>query len=520
MIPLFSAQQVRDADGYAINSLGIPSIVLMENAARSIYEVLIQNMKELRNNIAGIICGKGNNGGDGFALARQLVINDFHVHVITLGSEEELKGDALTNFRILKNLLQDYPESKLILYNSYKDLVPLDECSLIVDAMLGTGSRGELTDPYKTIVEHLNELNAFKVSIDLPTGLDLENSFGQTIYNADLTITLSEYKTGLFYGHGYAHSGTIVKGSIGIGEEYYQKLTTEDYLIEPEDAFQGLPIKPLDAHKYSAGRVLVIAGSGNYPGAACFVSNSVLGSGAGSCFLAFPKSIKSVVQQKLTSTVVLPYEDEGREYLSEANFKEIDEKINWADVIAVGSGLGKEESTQKFVVDLLKNHKQKKIVIDADALYALRNEEYKKLNLKNKILTPHHKEFADLLGIDIEELEKNLTKYGKEFAKENSCFLVLKGAPTIIFNPNGEMFINSSGNPGMAKFGTGDVLTGIIAGFLAQSIEIEEPLISAVYLHSLTADLLLENKTEYGYTCQDIMEEFPNAIKFILDSFV
>lgn len=520
MIPLYLAQQVREADSYAINSLGIPSIVLMENAARSIYSVIVQHGEDITGNVAGIICGKGNNGGDGFALARQLIINNFDVRVISLGAEEELKGDALTNFKILKNLLEEYPESKLIIYNSQKDLSTLDDCSLIIDAMLGTGSRGELTEPYKTIVDHLNQLDGFKVSIDLPTGLDLENSSGQTIFNADLTVTLSEYKVGLFYGKGYVHSSEVVVGSIGIGDEYYKKITSEDYLVEPEDAFYGLPDKSLDAHKYSAGRVLVIAGSGNYPGAACFVANSVLVSGAGSCFLAFPQSIKSIAQLKLDSAVVLSYDDERYEYLRDSNLKELEAKIDWADVVAIGSGLGKEESTQKFVIDLLKNYKLKKMVIDADALFALNNGEYKKLNLKNKVLTPHHKEFADLLNLPVDEVEKNLLKLGKEFSKTTGCYLVLKGAPTLTFNPEGELFINSSGNPGMAKFGTGDVLTGIVSGFLAQSNEIEEPLISAVYLHSLTADLLLEKKTEFGYTSQDIVKEFPHAIKFILDSFI
>jgi NAD(P)H-hydrate epimerase len=159
-------------------------------------------------------------------------------------------------------------------------------------------------------------------------------------------------------------------------------------------------------------------------------------------------------------------------------------------------------------------------VLDADALPAIGNGEYKKLNLRGKILTPHHKEFASLIEVDLELIEKNITGYGKEFSIENGCYLVLKGAPTIIFNPAGEVFINSTGNPGMAKFGSGDVLTGVISGFLAQTEEIEDALISAVYIHSLAADILLEEKTEYGYTSEDLIEKIPDAIKFILKSFI
>ncbi|MDH7605572.1 MAG: NAD(P)H-hydrate dehydratase, partial [Melioribacter sp.] len=192
----------------------------------------------------------------------------------------------------------------------------------------------------------------------------------------------------------------------------------------------------------------------------------------------------------------------------------------WADVIAIGPGLGREEETQIAVREILRSYKSKNFVIDADAIFALKNEEYKKVNLKGKILTPHHKEFADLIGIESKDLENNILKIGKDFAKENNCYLVLKGAPTIIFNPQGEAFINSAGNPGLAKFGSGDVLTGIIASFQAQSDDIEESLISAVYIHSLAADLLLNEKSEFGYTSNDLMEKIPYAIKFIINSFV
>ncbi|PKL83410.1 MAG: hypothetical protein CVV24_05195 [Ignavibacteriae bacterium HGW-Ignavibacteriae-3] len=521
MIPLYSSQHVRDADNYAINSLGMPGVILMENAARSLFSEIISVVDDfLENKYVGIVCGKGNNGGDGFAVARHFIINGYDVNIISLGGEDELKGDALVNFRILKKLIAEYTKSKLSVYESIKDLSGFDECSLIIDAMLGTGSRGDLTEPYKDIVEKLNLSSAFKVAVDLPTGLDLENSSGDLIFKADLTVTLSEYKTGLFYGKGYTHCGQISKGSIGIGSEYYNKLDITDYLIEPEDAYFGLPVKSLDQHKYSAGKVFVIAGSGNLPGASFLTANTVLKCGAGSSVLAFPDSIKILAHQKLNSATVLAYGDNGKEFLSEENLKELEEKINWANVVAIGPGLSRDESTKNAVIEILRAHKSKRFVIDADAIHALGNEEYKKLNLKNKVLTPHHKEFADMSGLELEELERNLLKYGKDFCSENGCYLVLKGAPTIIFNPSGESFINSAGNPGLAKFGSGDVLTGIISAFLAQAEEIEETLISAVYIHSLAADLLLDEKTEYGYTSEDLIEEIPNAIKFILKSFI
>lgn len=519
MIPLFSSTQVREADSYAINTLGIPSIILMENAARNIFDIIV-NRKKVDNRRIGIICGKGNNGGDGFALARHFINNSFDVFIVSLGAEEELKGDALINFRICQNLLNDYPKSQLIIFQSIKDISTIEDCSIIIDAMLGTGSRGGLSDPYKDIVEKLNLIPAYRVAIDLPSGLDLTNSTGDVIFNADLTITLSEYKTGLFYGKGYVNTGEVVKGYIGIGTEYYEKLPVNEYLIEPEDAFLGIPVKELDAHKYSSGKVLIIAGSAKLPGAAILTTNTTLKSGAGAAILTFPQSVSMVAQQKLDSAIVFSYNDNNNAYLDIINVEELKERIDWADAIAIGPGLGREEATVSAVLEIIRTNKNKKFIIDADAIFALGNGEYQNVNLKNKILTPHQKEFSDMLGIGLAELKNDIINYGRNFSKEYACFLVLKGAPTIIFNPAGEVFINSLGNPGMAKFGTGDVLTGIIASFISQSEEFENTLISAIYLHSLAADLIAEEKSEYGYTATDIMEKIPHAIKFILNSFL
>ena len=521
MIPLFSAQQVRDADNYAINNLGIPGIVLMENASLNVFNSIIKKYGEVYHlNTVGVLAGKGNNGGDGFAIARHFINYGSDVIVIALGEEEELRGDALTNYRILKNLIQSREKSKIITYTQEKDLTAISNCSLIIDAMLGTGTRGELSDPYKSIVEFVNDLGSIKVAVDLPTGLDLNNAVGSTIFKADLTITLAELKTGLFYGDGIGNVGEVEKGSIGMGQGYFESLEVTDFLIEPEDAFVGLPEKSIDDYKYSAGKVLVIAGSGSYTGAGVLSAESVLKAGAGACFLAVPGSIQQLMQHKLKEVITLKYEDENTGYLRTENIDEISEKIDWTDVIAIGPGLGREETTLEAVNEVLSTGKDKKFVIDADALYGLHNGKYKQLKSKSKVFTPHHKEFSDLLEISLPELKNDLLKFGKDFAVETKSFLVLKGAPTIIFNPSGEAFINTTGNPGMAKFGTGDVLTGVIAGFLAQSDSIEDAVIAAVYLHSLSADLLMYEMTEYGFTATEIMENLPYAIKFIRDTFI
>jgi len=226
-----------------------------------------------------------------------------------------------------------------------------------------------------------------------------------------------------------------------------------------------------------------------------------------------------LIFKNLSEVVVHSYQDNGNEFLSEENIKEVSEKFEWADVLAIGPGLGRNESTQKAVLEILKKRKVKRMVIDADALFALRDGKYKNYNLTDFILTPHHGEFAILTGIDIKELKKDILKYGREFVEQTKSHLVLKGAPTIIFLPNGEVLINTSGNPGMAKFGTGDVLTGVIAGLLAQLKQVEEAVVAGVYIHSLAADLLLNKFTEFGYTASDIIDNLPQTIKFIRKSF-
>ena len=516
MIPLYSTNQIRKVDESAINKLGIPGIVLMENASREIFQSIRDNF-EFEN--IGFVCGKGNNGGDGFAAARHFVNAGYDVIVFYLGTPDEISPDCRTNFLALQKISANQKNISLLKFKSPTDLSRLKKCEVICDALLGSGAKGDLREPYLSIVKKLNNINSIKVAIDIPTGLDADKGYSKEAFYADLTITLGGYKKGLFFGDGYAYSGEIEKGSIGIPDDFLEKYPTTEYLIEPEDALSGLPEKKRNINKYSAGKVLNIAGSEAYPGAAVLTSKAVFKIGAGASVLAFPKSSRNLIQKKLGEVVVSAYEEEGSGCLTENSIDELSEKIKWADVVVIGPGLGRDVETQNAVLKFLKQKKFKKAVIDADAIFAL-NKRYQKLNLKNVVFTPHHGEFANLIGVSIANLKKNILKYGCSFVKQTGAYLVLKGAPTIIFTPSGDALINSAGNPAMAKFGTGDVLTGTIAGLLAQQKDIEKAVVSAVYLHSLSADLLLEEKTEYSLIASDIMNYIPNTINFLRKSIV
>ncbi|MGE5402209.1 MAG: NAD(P)H-hydrate dehydratase [Ignavibacteriales bacterium] len=519
MIPLYSVQQVRDADDYAINQLRIPGLLLMENASISIIEVLKEKFSSyLYNGPVGILCGKGNNGGDGFAIARHLMNSGSRVTVIYLSDIEELTGDALQNFEILSNLIHYSDGSILKQYKSGRDIKILEKSPLIIDALLGSGVSGALRSPYAEIVKSVNELNAVRVAVDIPTGLDADKGSGEVIFKADLTVTLGELKKGLYVNRGAASSGEILKGYIGISQDFFNELPVDTYIIEPEDAFYSLPHKARDIYKYSAGKVLVVAGSRKLPGAAFMTSSAVLKSGAGASILCFPESVRALVQERLNEVIVLTYNDAGSGIYTKRNLGELNERFEWMDVLAIGPGLGRDTESIDAILETIRQNRGKKMVIDADGLYALSESRYKKVNLENCVLTPHQAEFANLIGIGLDQLQEDIFTYGRKFAIETGAYLVLKGAPTVVFNPGEEAFVNSTGNPGMAKFGTGDVLTGILAGFLAQSDDIEGAIISAVYLHSLSADLLLPGKTEFGIMATDIIDNLPEAIKFLRNS--
>ena len=519
MIPLYTADQIRELDNFAIHTLGIPGALLMENAAFGIVESINEKIDLSAQKLNfGIICGKGNNGGDGFAVARHLSNYGHTVNIISLGSEKEMSDDCKLNYNITNKLSEFRKNISIRKFTSSKDLRILSDCHVVLDALLGTGVTGKLKSPYSEIINYINSLKTIRIAIDLPSGLSADTGHGDIVFNADLTITLGDYKRGLFFGTGAEYAGEIILREIGTGRDYLDKKTVHEDPIEPEDAYELLPLKKKSIHKYSAGKVFVIAGSGKYPGAAVLTSQAALKSGAGSVVLAFPDASRKLIQKNLTEVVIQSYESDNN-ILNKQSVKSFDEKIKWADVIALGPGIDRHDETIEAVKHILKRRRKTNLVLDADAIYAIGKGEYREFNLKNVVLTPHLGEFSYLVDIPIDKLKKDLLLYGKSFAAQTESYLVLKGAPTIIFTPTGEALINTAGNPGMAKFGTGDVLTGMIASFISQRKDIESGVILGVYLHSLAADLLLNKTTEFSMVAGDIIKNIPHTIGFIRKSF-
>lgn len=511
MKPLYSAKQIREADNFAISQLKMPGIILMENAAINIARFVkeIVSEKSLIKK-AVILCGKGNNGGDGFACARHLINDGFEILLIYIAGDEELHGDALSNFNILNYFKGSI---KLKKFGSADDLLELEDYPLVIDALLGSGFAGELKEPFKSIITKINALEGIKIAIDIPSGLDADKGYGATILKADYTLSLGGLKKGLFFGKGKVNSGKIEKGDIGIDAEYFRNLSTDAYLIEGNDIPSMLPERKSDAHKYSAGKTFIVSGSGKYPGAAALTSKAAFAAGSGSVILCAPEAIKPSIFSNLPEIVLHTYQND---FLRPQDVPDLKQRISWMDVLAIGPGLGREPETIEAFTEIMKLCADKHVIIDADAIFALGLTGYKKADLKNKVLTPHIGEFSHLINVPIEELIKDITHYGSEFSKETGSILVLKGAPSIIFSSDGKFYINSAGNPGMAKFGMGDALTGIIAGFAAQSANPLQAAISGIYLHSFSADLLIKELYVNSITASLVIDNFPQAIKYVI----
>ncbi|NUN08070.1 MAG: NAD(P)H-hydrate dehydratase [Ignavibacteriaceae bacterium] len=524
MLPLYTTGQIRQVDSEAINYFSFPSLLLMENAAINSVNIAIDKLGlNSKFDKIAVICGRGNNGGDGYAIARHFAVRGYKVEVFSLYSDAELTPDALVNFRLLSRIKEAMPENiyvGTINSNYYKPA--LLSATVIIDAILGSGAKGKLSQEIAETVNFLNELPAKKIAIDIPTGIDGDTGFffSEEAFFADLTISLGELKVGLYTPKALEVCGEIVRGDIGVHHSMYGEIKANKFIIEPEDAYFSLPERERTAHKYSHGRVLAVAGSRFFPGAALLAAHSALKIGAGAVKIAAPASLKNMIFPTNESELVFEfYDDENKGFLAAKALKQLESEFTSGKIILIGPGLGREAQTQKSIVKILKETPELPGVIDADALNAISGGVYKKLNLENKILTPHSGEFAVLTGLKTEDIEKNIYKAGVDFVEETGAYLVLKSSRTMIFTPEGQTYINPLGNSGMAKIGTGDVLTGVIAGLLAQSNDLESAAISGVFLHSLSADLLKETETEYGYTATQIKDNLPGAIKFLQKSF-
>ncbi len=513
-----SAVEMRGCDEEAIQRYGIPGIILMENAARGTADAMHAHITSLSQKHILIICGKGNNGGDGFALARHLFERGCTVTVGTLSPINQLKGDARVNADIIKKISRSDSSGKITLVTSItrqklEDLPPVD---VVVDAILGTGFKGKLKPKVASIVAWMNNLPATRVAIDIPSGVDADsgNAEGITV-QADITCTMGLLKTGLLFSPGRDAAGKIICVDIQIPPEVFRLANIKTYIVDEHDVRNAFPARALDAHKYQLGKVFVLAGSTGLTGAAALTSTSALRSGAGAVVLGIPETFNLMMEKKLTEVMTLPLADDGSGVLHGSAWDQIKEQSKWADVIAAGPGLSRSDDVKEIVVRLIREV-EKPVVLDADALNVLSGSD--SLLSKRKapvIITPHTGEFSRLSGISNEAIKNERISVAQRYARMRKITLVLKGGPSIVASKDGNLYINQTGNPGMATAGAGDVLTGIIAGLWAQGMTEDAAAYCGAYIHGAAGDAAA---LKYGYqamTAGDIQEELLKVFKGI-----
>ncbi len=501
---VLNAAQMREADRRTVDEIGLPSIVLMENAGRQVVAALEAKFEHLADQGVALLCGRGNNGGDGFVIARTLMQRDIDTAVFVIGSVADVQGDARRNLDVLGQIgmtVVEIPDEQAWELH-YSEISDYD---LIVDAILGTGIRVPLVGLLQTLVADVNSLDIPVVSVDLPTGLsaDSHEVVGEAI-QAVLTVTMGAPKIPLVLPPAEAHAGDLIVADVGIPAQVIDALDGARLELMTREGIRDLiGARQAESHKGDFGHVLLVAGSRGKGGAAGLAAIGALKSGAGRVTVATPRSCQPIV-----AALAPDYMTEALDETPDGcvDLPALDRVLEMpADLIAVGPGIGRGPSVTAFVHGLLERSGAP-LVLDADALNACESgdERLHGRDGLDVIITPHPGEMARLAGTSVEDVQANRIEAARAFATGHQVYVVLKGHRTVVACPNGQTFINLTGNPGMATGGTGDVLTGAIAAWSAQLLDAEAACKVAVYLHGLAGDLAEADVGEVAMSASDL----------------
>ena len=514
---VLDAAQMREADRRTIEEIGIPSIVLMENAGQRVVEAMESAFDDLGACRVAVLCGRGNNGGDGFVVARLLRGRGADPTVFVLGARDAVRGDARTNLDILGRIgsrVLEVPDSASWVRHG-SDIAGYD---LIVDAMFGTGLSRPLAGMLRAVVDEVNAAPAPIVSIDLPSGLsaDSHQPLGPAV-QAAVTVALGAPKIPLVLSPGDARAGELVVADIGIPAEVIDGVEGPRLeLLTPASVRRLIPKRPAGAHKGDFGHVLIVAGSRGKTGAACLAGIGALRSGAGLVTVATPGSCVPTVAVGAPEYMTLPLAETAAGTVSgEALEAVLDARC---DVIAVGPGLGTGAGTARLVHGLLERARVP-LVLDADALNVCADAP-SRLDRRagpDIVLTPHPGEMARLCGRSAADVQADRLGTARRFASERRVHVVLKGARTLVAGPDGAVYVNRTGNPGMATGGTGDVLAGMVAAWLGQLGDAAAACNASVYLHGLAGDLAAGSSGEVAMTASDLAAALGRAVKETID---
>lgn len=502
---LLTSREMKDIDARAIHEYGIPSIVLMENAGLRTVEVIEEILQVPAGKSVVVLAGRGNNGGDGFVVARHLINAGVQVTLFVTGSSAQLTPDALTNYKILENmnatilpLSEEEDLDRLMLYLMSGDLV--------VDAIYGNGFKGSLNDFEARVVTMVNWTRLPVVSIDIPSGVEADTgrAYGEAI-RATHTVTFALPKIGLILGQGQEYAGTLSVADISIPRTLLEDPGLKTNLITENMIIPFIKSRPAESHKGTYGHVLVVGGSTGLSGAVIMTAGAALRSGAGLVTAAVPESLVPIVETALVEVMTTPLAETSNAEIALEALPALENLLGTVSVCAVGPGMSgyrEANAVMRFILE----RTGIPLVIDADGLNALAGDvKVLKRRQVPVVLTPHPGEMARLTGKSISEIQNNRLETARFYAQEWGVTLVLKGNKTIVADPAGNVYINITGNPGMATAGSGDVLCGIITGLIAQGLKAYQAAVAGVFIHGRAGDHAAVNKGQRGMIAGDMV---------------
>lgn len=513
---IVTAAEMQAMDRQTIEEIGIPGRVLMENAGRGATRFFLERVyaKGAPGRV-GVIAGRGNNGGDGFVMARYLAQLQIEVVVFLLATRDRVGGDAEINLKLLQQLqipIVEVPDAERLATQHSR----MQHMAYWIDAIFGTGLNADVRGHYREAIAFINSLNRPVYAVDIPSGINADT--GQrcgTAIRATATATFAFAKIGHLIQSGIDHFGAVDVIDIGIPAAVSASMPAVRHLITGRLVQQILPSRRPDSHKGDTGHTLIIAASPGKTGAAAMAATAALRVGAGLVTLAVPKNLNPQIETLAVEAMSLPLPETSAGALGEAAFDAVEKASLDKRCVAVGPGLGTDPETQALVHRIVQTSALP-MVIDADGLNALVGHlDLFKARRAPTVITPHPGEMARLMGCRPSEVQADRITAAREMARQYRLHVILKGARTVVADPEGSIWINPTGNPGMAGGGMGDVLTGAVAGLLSQGCSPRNASIAAVYLHGLAADMLAE-ETSRGFLATEVMDALPHAVQSAL----
>ena len=511
MLEVLTPEEMRRTDRIAIDEMGVAGLDLMERAGSEVGRVVRDRIGIGGQRIA-VLCGKGNNGGDGFVAARWLASRGALTEVFLFCRAADLKGNAAVNFARAREAsipIREMPERE----DDASAAPRIRAADVIIDALLGTGFTGVPRGRIADAIELVEGTAAAVVAVDAPSGVNcLTGGVEGRAIRAGWTVTLCRPKVGLFLYPGRSFTGEIVTVPIGAPDEAIARAGARAFLFDRDEAARLVRPRPRDAHKGHFGRILVAGGSPDYTGAPLLAGRAALRSGGGLVTLGLPASLRSLYAARVAELMTFSLADRDGLHTAEGAERFLDDPGKF-DVLAVGPGLSRGDDPAGFVDAILARWKGP-LVIDADGLHGLAGGEKRIAKSKaDLVLTPHMGEMERLTGASRDEILADRTGFLRARAEELGVTLLLKGNPTLVASPDGIVSINTTGNPGMATAGSGDVLTGVIAAFLGAGLAGPEAARLGVWVHGRAGDIAADRKGESGAIAGDQIESLPGAIR-------